>query len=197
MRWIAIPLAAAALAGCEMADLAKKPDDLRRAVSAYREGDIAGLNALTASTETLAQVELAAEGGGDPCTDQGIKASKAAAVAFIVKRINHPTVISMSPEARYVYLTHLGRGGITEGEVPATIRVCKSEQTNVTLVRDVMTAMSVAKVMQAESEAWDVALQAQYGTEYQPRMPAARITLARNGVLGRSEARAWSARHMR
>lgn len=187
-------VAAIALGGCQMADLAKKPDELRQAVTAYREGDIAGLNALTDSTEAQAAAELAAEGGADPCTDQGIKASKAAAVAYIVKRINNRTVVSMSPEARYVYLNYLGDGGITRAEVPATIRVCKSQQSNLKVVRDVMTALSVAKVMQAESEAWNVALQEKYGSEYRARMKSARITLARNGALGPMEARAANAR---
>lgn len=197
MRWIALAVAGTVLAGCQMADLAKKPNELSQAVVAYRQGDAAALNALTDSTATQAAFESAADGGDDPCTDQGIKASKAAAVAFIIRRINNPTVVSMSPEARYVYLEHLGRGGITRADVPATIRICKSEQSNMTVVRDVMTAMSVAKVMQAESEAWNVALESQYGSEYAPRMRAARITLARNGALGPMEARMANARRMR
>jgi len=197
MRWVALTTAAAVLAGCGMSDLAKRPDNLSKAVAAYRAGDISGLQALEDEADGIAVAELAAKDGDDPCTDQGMKAVKAVAVSYIIGKINNATVVSMSPEARYLYLQHLAQGGITKSEVPATIRVCKDDQNSLRAMRDIMSAMSVAHVMASGMERWDVDLEAQYGSEYRPRMAAAQMTLARNGVLGRDAEIMWATRRIR
>ncbi|HYE46055.1 MAG TPA: hypothetical protein VEA44_09820 [Caulobacter sp.] len=195
MRWMAVLAAAVLSTGC-MGDLAKGPETLTQAVAAYRAGDVSGLRTLADEADASAKAELAAKGGDDPCTDQGMKAVKAVAVAYFIRLLDNPMVTSMSPEARYMYLSRLGQGGVVAArDIPPTIRTCKEERNGLRAFRDVLTMLSVVQVVMKETDTWNIDLQEQYGTEYAARMEAAELTLRRNGAFGRDEAPRWATRH--
>lgn len=184
MRLLLIFLSALLLAACGMADLARSPAGLMAAFEAYRTADLAGLRQAREAAQADAAAQLAKPGGDDPCTEQGVRALKAEVVAYVVALLDNPTVLSMSPEARFIYLRQLA-GGRTPRNAPAppAARRCGADQNELNDVRDAVTMLSVVRPLQREMEAWEGELQRQYGTEYRARMASATVTLRRNHVL--------------
>jgi hypothetical protein len=184
MRLLLICSSVLLLAGCGMADLAGRPDGLMTAFEAYRTADLAGLRGARDAAQADAAAQLAKPGGDDPCTEQGVRTLKAEVVAYVAALLDNSTVLSMSPEARFVYAKQLAGGRLPRNApAPPATRRCGSDQSELDEVREVVTLLSVARPLQREMEAWEGDLRRQYGAEYGARMAAATVTLRRNHVM--------------
>ncbi len=179
MQRMAILACALALSAC--APRGAGVDAVERGLAAYRAGD---QMALASIIETL-------DASGDPtakaCSGASFADARRAVAHEVLTQLNNGALMSMSTEARYVFLTTRDPTRSLQDGVPA--RACPDASLP-QQAQDIFERIVIAKTMVDEAKDWRSALTAEYGPqEFAQRQAVARKTLRVNHV---SRTRGWN-----
>jgi hypothetical protein len=156
-------------------------DAVERGLAAYRAGDQMALSSIVDDLDA----------GGDAvvklCSNATFADARRAVAREVLTQLNNGALMSMSAEARYVFLTTRDPTRSLQGGIPG--RACPKASLP-QQAQDVFERIVIAKAMVDEAKDWRNALAAEYGPqEFAQRQAVARKTLRVNHV---SRTRGWT-----
>jgi hypothetical protein len=174
MRWIigAVACAAVGLAGCGGSPLSEDTTAFMSGVSAFKAGDRAALDAAVATLKTKA-------GDAAPCSPEAFAAARRSAWRQILEPLDRSAILSMSEEARFVFLSGAIGRGAENAESPA--RDCKGQKdVGLLAMQDTVERVAGLKAIVETTKSWHEALVAEHGEQLEARLKAAANTLQAN-----------------
>jgi hypothetical protein len=180
MRLMALAVAATVLAGCSAGpNGAAEGTTTAAVIKAYREGDRPAL------TQALDQYVRMPDGAdlADPCSLDSFKQRRLEMVRKTLAKLDNPTVISMSEEARFVHFENgiMYAGDANLAEVKSQEAACENPPTEKSIaVHGGSELVSTAKALLSSRDQWRNELQT--AGDLDQRMKQARQTLERNNV---------------
>ncbi len=185
MKRLFVLLLAAAVGACG-AQASGPPSPLVDAVGAYKAGSWEEMAAAREQANAALDDILAATPADNPCSGDILRVGLRAMEAAGMEALDARSVMSMSEEARFVFVANqIGRG--PRAEPDPRLRVfdnCTRQDFNRVAVRDIAGARAARDAVAASTRAltaWRDELKAEHGDEFEPRMRAASRTLRQNG----------------
>lgn len=176
MRWIlgVIACAVLGLAGCGGSALSGDIDAFTAGVLAFKSGDQAALD--TALANLKADSSTAA-----PCSPEAFATARRSAFRQILEPLDRSSILSISEEARFVFLSGAIGRGVENAESPA--EACKGQKdVGLLAVQDTVERVAAVKAVVETGKAWHEALVAKHGEQLAARLKAAARTLEANHV---------------
>lgn len=185
MKRLLALVTAAALVGCG-AQAPEPPSRLAEAVAAYKAGNWDDLAAAREGADAALDEILAAAPADDPCSGDILRVGLLAMEAAGMQALDARSVMSMSEEARFVFVANqVGQGPRAEPDPRLrAFDACTSQDFNRVAVRDLAGARAARNAVARPARAllaWQDDLKAEHGEEFEPRMRAASRTLRQNG----------------
>jgi hypothetical protein len=177
MRWIVGAAAGAALslAGCGGSTSSSSDTTAFAAgVSAFKAGDRAALDAALVTLKATSD-------DPPPCSPQAFAVARRTAFRQILEPLDRSAVMSMSEEARFVYLTGAIGRGVSDESAQSPTQSCKGQKdVSLLAMQDAVERVTALKTIVGTTKAWRETLVAKHGEQLDARLKAAARTLQAN-----------------